>query len=254
VGSRTASWLARSTNPPAISWSPSTRRHAWVPKSRSCWMPVGPRRGRTCRVTPGGHAAAAVDDTTGQRYGRADVSVKLAGTDRGHGSTCHRPRWAARHRGDTPERGVHRPELMAAGCGQPLVGGPPASLVSRGSPGTSPPVVPRESTPHPARPGAYRDNVCTQVVDDDVDRPVPAPQAGPGRRRARRRRRGWAGPRAGWSGRRSRRSRAVPFRVRRGARSGPRHGEPSACPRRGRTVGAAPLSCHVQSSRPGEPL
>src|SRR6478609_3280536 len=146
-------------------------------------MSVASRRGRGTRAVPGGHAAAAVDDTTGQRYGRAHARVKLDGADRGRRATPHRPRSAPLRRDDTPGPAVHRPELVAAGCGQPLVGGPPASLVSRGSPGTSPPVVPRDRRPHPARPGTNRDNVCTQVVDDDVDRPVPAAQGGPRARR-----------------------------------------------------------------------
>jgi hypothetical protein len=147
-------------------WRSCMRTRRW----RSCLAPRGARvsgeswsaarkaRGRrgTGRRTQGGHGAAAVDDSTGPRYGRRPPRVKRVRAQQPPPPTCHRRRSQPAHRHDTPGPGPGptstRQKNVAAGCGQPLAGGAAASLVSRGSPDVSPAGRHRRSPRH--RPGA----------------------------------------------------------------------------------------------------
>jgi hypothetical protein len=170
--------------------APGGGAHAWhreVPGSvagrgRLRGRPGG-RRG-TGRRTQGGHGAAAVDDSTGPRYGRPPPRVKRVRARQPPPPTCHRRRSQPAHRCDTPGPGSDPASTVeknvVAGCGQPLAGGAAASLVSRGSPDVSPAGRHRRTPRHcpGARcrgPGSVgqnrtdRGNLCTQAVDDRVD-------------------------------------------------------------------------------------
>jgi hypothetical protein len=111
----------------------------------------GPGDAARRRRTQGGHGAAAVDDSTGPRYGRPPPRVKRVRARQPSPPTCHRPRSQPAHRCDTPGPGSDpaptAEKNVAAGCGQPLAGGAAASLVSRGSPDVSPG---RTTSPHPS--------------------------------------------------------------------------------------------------------
>ena len=139
---------------------------------------------RTGRRTQGGHGAAAVDDSTGPRYGRPPPRVKRVRARQPPPPTCHRRRSQPAHRRDTPgprsDRRVHGEKNVAAGCGQPLAGGAAASLVSRGSPDVSPPddiaaplavatVLAAVAQVRVRQNRTDRGNLCTQAVDDRVD-------------------------------------------------------------------------------------
>jgi hypothetical protein len=132
----------------AHSWAPGLLAGAW---GTGCRSMRGTARclGLDGRSPPGagpdrcGHAAAAVDErdaSTVRRPGRAGQTSRPRPAGR-----RAEPRIDPRQE-PTPglpgdRHAVGRRKTAHPGCGQPLAGGPPASLVSRGSPGSSPPVV-----------------------------------------------------------------------------------------------------------------
>ncbi len=131
----------------AHSWAPGLLAGAWGTGCRSCvarqgawvWM-VGRLRARD--PTGAGTPQRPSTNATCPRYGGSAGRVKPGCPHRTERSRiAHRPTSGAQTPAGGDRHAAGRRKTAHPGCGQPLAGGPPASLVSRGSPGSSPPVV-----------------------------------------------------------------------------------------------------------------
>ena len=131
----------------AHSWAPGLLAGAWGTGCRSCvarqgawvWM-VGRLRARD--PTGAGTPQRPSTNTTGPRYGglpgRSNPGGRTGSDPLG---TAHRRTSGPRAPATGDRHAAGRRKTARPGCGQPLAAGPPPSLVSRGSPGSSPPVV-----------------------------------------------------------------------------------------------------------------
>jgi hypothetical protein len=140
----------------AHSWAPGLLAGAWGTGCRSCvarqgawvWM-VGRLRARD--PTGAGTPQRPSTNATRPRYGGPAGRVKPGCPGpAGSTGTAHRPTSGAHPRAPGDRHAAGPRKTARPGCGQPLAGGPPASLVSRESPGSSPPVV-RGISPHQSR-------------------------------------------------------------------------------------------------------
>jgi hypothetical protein len=131
----------------AHSWAPGLLAGAWGTGCRSCvarqgawvWMAVVSGRGTLpVRARRSGRRRTRPVHGTGARPGGSNQGARTGPEPSG---TAHRPTSGAHAPAADDRHADGRRKTCPPGCGQPLAGLPPASLVSRGSPGSSPPVV-----------------------------------------------------------------------------------------------------------------